>query len=129
MSTVTILAPTSAPAAGTSRHGGTLSLNGPAHASSSSGNQITTQPPLPVLAEPVRSLQECHAIMTAPGAAFEIERKTIFGRDVRTFKNLPSSLRDFWVRCQGAWADREYLVLDDERTTYAQVRFLSVVNR
>lgn len=127
MSTVTTLAPTSAPAPGTSRRGGTLSLNGTLHASSSSEGQLSTQTPLPLLAEPARSLQECHAIMTAAGAAFELEQKTIFGRRVRTFKNLPASLRDFWVRCQGAWADREYLVLDGERTTYAQVRsFLPV---
>ena len=71
--------------------------------------------------EPKRSLQECDRIMTAPGAVYEWEKKTIFGRDLRVFKNLPPSLRDFWLLASQAWADREYLVLGDERLTFKEV--------
>ena len=71
--------------------------------------------------EPKRTLQECDRIMTAPGAVYEWEKKTIFGRDLRVFKNLPPSLRDFWLLASQAWADREYLVLGDERLTFNEV--------
>lgn len=71
--------------------------------------------------EPKRTLQECDRIMTAPGAVYEWEQKTIFGRDLRVFKNLPPSLRDFWLLASQAWADREYLVLGDERLTFKEV--------
>lgn len=70
---------------------------------------------------PVRSLEECHRILTAPGAMHEWEHKTIFGRKLRVFKQLPASLRDFWVATSQVWADREYLVLGNERVTFKQV--------
>lgn len=77
--------------------------------------------------EPKRSLQECDRIMTAPGAVYEWEKKTIFGRDLRVFKNLPPSLRDFWLLASQAWADREYLVLGDERLTFKETHRRAVV--
>ena len=76
----------------------------------------------PSFPPPVRSVEECTRILTAPGAIYEYEQRTIFGRDLRVFKNLPASLRDFWLLTSQGWADREYLILGDERVTYKQVR-------
>ena len=70
---------------------------------------------------PVRSLEECTRILTAPGAIYEYEQKTIFGRDLRVFKNLPESIRDFWLGTSQMWADREYLILGEVRVTFKQV--------
>lgn len=74
------------------------------------------------LPPPKRTIEECHAILSAPGAMHEWEVKTIEGRTVRVFKNTPPSLRDFWLAMSAAWADREYVVLGNERLTYKQVR-------
>lgn len=71
---------------------------------------------------PKRTIEECHAILTIPGAMHEWEVKKIGSRTVRVFKNAPPSLRDFWIAMSSTWADREYVVLGDERLTYKQVR-------
>lgn len=70
---------------------------------------------------PKRTLEECIAIMTAPGAMHEYEEKTIEGRTIKVFKHAPPSLRDFWLAMATAWADREYVILGKERLTYKQV--------
>ncbi|MDP1631153.1 MAG: class I adenylate-forming enzyme family protein [Caulobacter sp.] len=57
--------------------------------------------------------------LTAPGAAFEITEIDVRGSRIRTFKNAPPSLREFWLSTQ-PFADRDYLVYEDERITYAQ---------
>lgn len=73
------------------------------------------------LPPPKRTVEECHAILTAPGAMHEWEVKTIEGRTVRVFKNAPPSVRDFWLAMSATWAEREYVVLGNERLTYKQV--------
>jgi hypothetical protein len=65
--------------------------------------------------KPARTLEECNKIMVAgfvssvlidprfvladlsPRRPFETVERTIKGRTVRTYKNLPSSVRDLWV--------------------------------
>lgn len=47
---------------------------------------------------PARSIEECHAIMTSPGAPWELETVTIKGRPQKVYKNLPGSIRDLFVR-------------------------------
>lgn len=83
--------------------------------------QVGSAGDLEGIAPAVRSVKECDEILTAPGMMYEWEHKTIFGRKLRVFKNLPASLRDFWVATSQAWADREYLILGEERVTYKQV--------
>src|SRR5688572_30281196 len=43
---------------------------------------------------PVMSIAQCNALMTAPGAKFELEEKVINGIKLRTYKNAPGTLRD-----------------------------------
>jgi long-chain acyl-CoA synthetase len=57
--------------------------------------------------------------LIAPGADFEIAVKEVRGVPIRTYANAAQNLRDLWLSTQ-AFADREYLVYEDERITYAQ---------
>ena len=59
------------------------------------------------------------AQMTAPGAPFEVERVSVRGQSLKTYKNAPPTVRAFWLATT-AFAEREYLVYEDERLTYAQ---------
>ncbi|CAA0125546.1 Long-chain-fatty-acid--CoA ligase [Halioglobus japonicus] len=56
---------------------------------------------------------------TAPGQIFEIETLEVRGSPMRTYKHAPASLRDIWLGT-AAFEDREYLIYQDERHTYAQ---------
>jgi long-chain acyl-CoA synthetase len=66
---------------------------------------------------PVMSLIEAHALMTAPGTMFEMERCTVFGVPQRVWKNAPSSLREVFIagRLHGA---KTFLVHEDERVSF-----------
>jgi long-chain acyl-CoA synthetase len=66
---------------------------------------------------PVMSIAQCNALMTAPGAKFELEEKVINGVTLKTYKNAPATLRDIAINSLG-WADREYIVYQDERVTF-----------
>ena len=59
------------------------------------------------------------AALTAPGADFEVTTTNVRGVDIRTYANAVPNLRDAWATT-AAYADREYLVYEDERLTYAQ---------
>jgi long-chain acyl-CoA synthetase len=61
--------------------------------------------------------------LTGPGGAFEIVEAEIRGVRTRVWKNAPGSLRDIWVASR-AHADRDFLVYDDERYSYARTHAL-----
>ena len=63
------------------------------------------------------SIAEAHARLTAPGERFEIEVLPIRGIPTRVWKNAPPTLRDVFQTSR-TFADREFLVYDDERATY-----------
>ncbi len=69
------------------------------------------------MAWPVRSIADCHAILTAPGSRFEIEEVMIDGVLTRTWKNCPATLRDL-VANGRAFAGRDFLVYDDDRASF-----------
>ena len=64
-------------------------------------------------------LREVWAELTAPGAQFEIVQVEVRGNPTRTYVNAPPSLREVWL-ASAAYAERDYLVYHDERTTYAE---------
>ncbi len=68
---------------------------------------------------PAMTIEEAHAFLTAPGAPFEMESVNIRGIDIRTYKNAPATLRDIFGLSE-AWGDRDYMVYEDERVTFAQ---------
>lgn len=45
---------------------------------------------------PVRSLEECHRMMTSPGTPWEMEEKEIRGNRLRVYKNVWPSMRFMW---------------------------------
>ncbi|MGZ5937038.1 MAG: class I adenylate-forming enzyme family protein [Rhizomicrobium sp.] len=66
-----------------------------------------------------KELKQAWAELTAPGAPFEIKEIEVRGINIRTFKNAPPNIRELWLST-AQFADREYLVYEDERMTYAQ---------
>ncbi|MDR3506804.1 MAG: class I adenylate-forming enzyme family protein [Caulobacteraceae bacterium] len=64
-------------------------------------------------------LKQAWAELIAPGAPFEVEEIEVRGVRLRAFKNAPRTIRDFWLST-AAFGDRDYLVYQDERLTYAQ---------
>jgi acyl-CoA synthetase (AMP-forming)/AMP-acid ligase II len=57
--------------------------------------------------------------LIAPGQIFEIETLQVRGSPMRSYKHAPASLREIWLGTAG-FKDREYLIYEDERCTYAQ---------
>lgn len=90
---------------------------------------------------PKRTLQECkgcrsdygtnhskvslfpgHDILTkTPGSLFEVEMRLVDGQVQKVYKNLPGSLRRFWLDYSKTYADREYIVFEESRYTYGQI--------
>lgn len=66
-----------------------------------------------------RELKEAWAELTAPGAPFEVVEAPVRGHMVRTYRNAPPSVRELWLST-AAYGDRDYLVYENDRLTYAQ---------
>ncbi|MDQ2860853.1 MAG: acyl--CoA ligase [Pseudomonadota bacterium] len=64
-------------------------------------------------------LNEAWAELTAPGAPFEIGEIEVRGAPVRTYLHAPPTVRALWLST-AAFAERDYLVYEGERLTYAQ---------
>jgi long-chain acyl-CoA synthetase len=65
------------------------------------------------------ALQQATEILTAPGAPFEMEELEIRGIKTRAWKAAPGSLKEIFLTSRD-FADRTYLVYEDERMTYAE---------
>ncbi len=63
-------------------------------------------------------LKKARAELTGPGGTFEIVETDVLGNRIRTFKNAPPSIREFWLSTI-EFAERPYLIYEDERLTYA----------
>ena len=66
---------------------------------------------------PAMSIAQAHALLTAPGAPFEMEEVIIGGVPIRTWKNAPPTLRAV-VEASRAFASRVFLVHEDERVSF-----------
>jgi long-chain acyl-CoA synthetase len=66
-----------------------------------------------------KELKKAWGELTAPGAPFEIETISVRGAPMRSYKNMPKTVRDLWL-ASAQFADREYLIYQDERMTYAE---------
>ncbi|PKB14694.1 acyl-CoA synthetase (AMP-forming)/AMP-acid ligase II [Novosphingobium kunmingense] len=64
-------------------------------------------------------LRRAREELTGPGGQFEIVEQEILGHRLRTYKNAPPSVREVWL-ASAVFAERTYLVYEDERLTYAQ---------
>ncbi|CAN5314425.1 class I adenylate-forming enzyme family protein [soil metagenome] len=65
---------------------------------------------------PVMTLAEAHAVMTAPGAMFEMEERSIRGIPQRVWKNGPQTLRDVFIagRTHG---EKTFIVYEGEKSS------------
>jgi long-chain acyl-CoA synthetase len=66
-----------------------------------------------------KELKTAWSELTGPGAPFEIVRIPIRGVDTLAYRNAPPNVRALWQSTR-AFADREYLIYQDERLTYAE---------
>ncbi len=64
-------------------------------------------------------LKQVWQSLTGSEGNFEITTVDVRGVPTRTYKNAPPSLRELWLSSQ-QFADREYIVYQDERWTYAR---------
>jgi long-chain acyl-CoA synthetase len=62
---------------------------------------------------------QIHALLTAPGTSFEMEEAEIRGVRTRVWKNALGRVSDL-MEAMRAYGDRDYLVYEDDRTTYAE---------
>ena len=63
------------------------------------------------------TLEQATLRLTAVGGPFEMETRVIRGVPTRTWKHVPNNLREIFVGIR-SFADRTYLVYEDERLTY-----------
>lgn len=63
-------------------------------------------------------LRQVWAEMTGPDSLFAITETEVRGEKLKTYALAPNSLRDIWMLAAG-FADREYLVYENEIWTYA----------
>ena len=66
-----------------------------------------------------KELKAAWSELTALGAPFEIVPIEVRGETLRSYKNAPPSVRELWLST-AAFADRDYIVYQDERLTYGQ---------
>ena len=58
-------------------------------------------------------------LLSTPGGLFEVGTENFLGHDAEMFLNQPSSLGELLLN-SGAFGDREYMVADDRRITFAE---------
>jgi len=63
--------------------------------------------------------QETWEELTAPGAQFAMKEIEVRGVPMRVFESAPPSMRFVWELAAG-YGDRDYVVFEDERHTYAE---------
>jgi long-chain acyl-CoA synthetase len=63
--------------------------------------------------------EEAWAELTQPGAQFAMKEIWVRGAPMRVFESAPPSMRDIW-EMTAPFADRDYLVFEDEHLTYAE---------
>ncbi len=68
---------------------------------------------------PSMTMAEANTQLTAPGQLFEMEELSIRGVPTRTWKHAPPSLRSIFDMSL-AHGDADFLVYEDERTTFAE---------
>jgi long-chain acyl-CoA synthetase len=66
-----------------------------------------------------KELKAAWAQLTAPGAPFEIETIEVRGVPIRSYRHAPPTVRHLWL-ASSAYAEREYLIYQDERITYGE---------
>ncbi len=69
-----------------------------------------------------QELKDVRAELAGAGSMFEITEIDVRGEKLKAFANAPASLRDVWMGFGALYADRTYLIYEDEQWTYAQAQ-------
>ncbi len=77
-----------------------------------------TEPTVAARPWPALSLAEADALMTAPGAPFEMQTRRIGGVVLRTWKNGPQTFRDTFLLARSFGPERTFLVFEEERVDF-----------
>src|SRR6201992_1469724 len=67
---------------------------------------------------PAMTIQQAHALLTAPGSPLEMEEIEIRGVKTRVWKNLPPTLRELLLAARTGFGPRDFLVYENDRATY-----------
>jgi long-chain acyl-CoA synthetase len=65
------------------------------------------------------SMDEVHALLTAPGSPFEVDEAVVRGVPLRVWKSAPASLRDV-LESSRARGEELFLVYEDERISFGR---------
>nr|GAT59407.1 predicted protein [Mycena chlorophos] len=76
--------------------------------------------------EPKRSVAEAATLLSAPGEMHELETTLVNGQLQRVYKHLWPSCRAFWLWSTELYGDRTYVVYENERYTFKQMRALTL---
>jgi long-chain acyl-CoA synthetase len=67
---------------------------------------------------PVMSIAQAHALLTQPGSPLEMAEVDIRGVKTRVWKNAPPTLREVLLAARTNYAEREFIVYENDRVTY-----------
>ena len=67
---------------------------------------------------PAMSIEQAHALLTAPGTPLEVGEEEVRGIRMKVWKNAPSTLREIYA-LGAMFGARDHLVFEDERATVA----------
>ncbi len=70
---------------------------------------------------PAMSIEQAHAMLTAPGGMLEVGEEIVRGVKLKVWKNAPPTLNAIF-ELAAMFGPRDHLVLDDERATIASFR-------
>lgn len=74
-----------------------------------------------VEADPIMSIAEANALLTAPEGRFPMKQVVVNGQSYMVFDGVPETFRELFD-ATATFAAREYLVYEDERVTYDAFR-------
>ncbi|MDK0640024.1 hypothetical protein P5E94_14900, partial [Clostridium perfringens] len=80
--------------------------------------------------QPLMSIAEANAILTAPDGRFPMKQVVVNGEEYSVFAGLPETFRDLFD-ATAKYASREYLVYEHERVTFDSFRsaVIALANR
>ncbi|KAF9065267.1 hypothetical protein BDP27DRAFT_65382 [Rhodocollybia butyracea] len=70
--------------------------------------------------QPKRDFAQVEELLCAPGNLHEIETRVINGLVQRVYKNLPPSIRMFWLGAVQLHRDKTYVVFENQRFTFGE---------
>ena len=77
-------------------------------------------------AQPLMSIAEANAVLTAPDGRFPMKQIRVQGEDYAVFEGLPETFSELF-EATAKFGDREYLIYEDERVTFDAFRRAVVV--